>query len=70
MENRRRSETKMKQYQIGVTILSPKAVGRRQIRIFTIKFLFDFGEFDIMAPFLFHFDGNFPFTPLISLGFQ
>ena len=37
MENRRRSETKMKQYQIGVTILSPKAAGRRQRRISTIK---------------------------------
>ena len=35
MENRRRSETKMEQYQIGVAILSPKAAGRRQIRIFT-----------------------------------
>ena len=34
MENRRSSETKMEQYQIGVTILSPKAAGRRQIRIF------------------------------------
>ena len=37
MKNRCRSETKMEQYQIGVTILLPKAAGRRQIRIFTIK---------------------------------
>ena len=29
MENRRRSETKMEQYQIIVTIFSPKAMGRR-----------------------------------------
>ena len=30
MENRRRSDTKMEQYQTGVTILLPKATGRGQ----------------------------------------
>ena len=76
MKNRRRSETKMEQYQIVVTILSPKAAESPDKnfhdKIFSLilakEFLHLF-DYLILLHFFYHFDGDFLFTLLISPGF-